>query len=59
MQLSKYCGYFSNVLIEILLTNGWKQSFAKLPILKLSLPNSAAFCLRQKIRRDLPENVTF
>jgi len=59
MQLSEYCGYFSNVLIEILFTNGRKQSFAELPILKLSLHNGAAFCLRQKIRRDLPENLTF
>jgi len=36
-------GYFSTVLIEILVTNGWKQSFAKLPIPKLSLHNSALF----------------
>ena len=41
-------GYFSNVLIEILVTNGWKQSFAKLPIPKLSLHISAAFYLWQK-----------
>jgi len=40
--------YFSNVLIEILVTNGWKQSFAKLPIPKLSLYNSAVFYLWQK-----------
>jgi len=40
-------------------TNGWKQSFAKLHIPKQSLHNSAAFGLRQKFRRDLPENVTF
>jgi len=41
-------GYFSNVLIEILVTNGWKQSFAKLPIPKLSLHNNAVFYLWQK-----------
>jgi len=35
-----------------------EDSLAKLPILKLSLHNSAAFCIRQKLRRDLPENVT-
>ena len=35
-------GYF-NVLSEILFTNSWTQSFAKLPIPKLSLHNSAAF----------------
>jgi len=35
-----------------------EDSLAKLPILKLSLHNSAAFCTRQKLRRDLPENVT-
>jgi len=29
------------------------------PIPKLSLHNSAAFCLRQKLRRDLLENLTF
>jgi len=52
-------GYFSNVLIEILFTKDWKQSFAKLPIPKLSLHISAAFCLRQKLGRDLPENQTF
>ena len=34
-------GHFSNILIEILFTNG-----------------SAAFCLRQKFRRDLPEKIT-
>jgi len=34
-------------------------SLAKLPIVKLSLHNSVAFCLRQKLRRDLPENVTY
>jgi len=50
--------YFSKVLMEILFTNGWRQPFAKLPILKLSLHNSAAVCLRQKLRRGLPENVT-
>jgi len=49
--------YFSKVLMEILLTNGWRQSFAKLPILKLSLHNSVAVCIRQKLRRGLPENV--
>ena len=37
----------------------WRQSFAKLLIPKLSLHNSAAFCLRKKPRRDLPENLTF
>ena len=26
---------------------------------KLSLHNSAAFCLRKKLRRDLPEKLTF
>ena len=52
-------GNFSNVLFEILFTNGWKQSFARLPITKLSLHNSAAFCLRQTIRWDLPENLPF
>jgi len=57
--LVKTVGYFSNVLIEILFTNGWKQSLAKLPNPKLGLHNSAAVCLRQKLRRDLPENVTF
>jgi len=36
-------GYFSNVLTEILFTNSWKQSFAKLPVPKISLHNSAAF----------------
>jgi len=36
-----------------------RQPFAKLPIRKLSLHKRAAFCLRQKLRRDLPENVTF
>ena len=36
-------GNFYKVLIEILFTNGWKQSFVKLPIPKLSLRNSAAF----------------
>jgi len=30
-------------LTEILFTNGRRQAFAKLPILKLSLHNSAAF----------------
>ena len=52
-------GYFSKLLIEILFTNGWKQSFAKVPIPKLNLHNGAAFRLRQKLRRDLPENLTF
>jgi len=33
--------------------------FAKLPIIKLSLHNSAVFSLQQIFRRDLPENVTF
>jgi len=42
-------GYFSNVLIEILVINVWKQSFAKLPIPKLSIHNSAAFYLWQKV----------
>jgi len=51
--------YFSKVLVEILFTNGWRQPFAKLPILKLSLHNSAAVCLRQKLRRGLPEKVAF
>jgi len=27
--------------------------------MKLRLHNNAAFCLRQKLRRDLPENVSF
>jgi len=46
------------LLIESLFTNVRRESFAKLSILKLSLHNSAAFCLRQKLHRDLPENVT-
>jgi len=50
--------FFNKNLIEILLTNGWRQSFAKLPILKLNLHTRAAFCLRQKLRGDFPENVT-
>jgi len=29
------------------------------PILKLSLHNSAALCLRQKLRKALPKNLTF
>jgi len=49
----------SKVLMEILFTNGWNQSFAKLPILKLNFHNSAAVCLRQKLRKGLPENVTY
>ena len=37
-------GNFSTVLIEILFTNSWRRSFAKLlPIPKLSLHNSVAF----------------
>ena len=36
-----------------------ENSLAKLPIPKLSLHNSAAFCIRQKLRRDLPDNLTF
>jgi len=32
------------------------DSLAKLPILKLSLHNSAAVCLRQKLRRGLSLN---
>jgi len=36
-----------------------KTVFAKLLIPKLGLHNSAAFCLRQKLRRDFPENLTF
>jgi len=51
--------YFSKVSMEILFTNGWRQSFGKLPILKLSLHNSAAVCLRQKLRRGLSEYATF
>ena len=51
--------YFSNVWIEILFTNGSRQSFAKPPILKLNLHNSAVFGLWQIFRRDLHENVTF
>ena len=47
----------SKVLMEILFTNGWNQSFAKLPI--LNFHNSAAVCLRQKLRKGLPENVTY
>ena len=53
------CQYFSNALIGILYTNGWRQPFEKLPILELSLHNSAAFCLWQKFLWDLPEYVTF
>jgi len=45
--------------MEFLFTNGYRQSLAKLPILKLSLRNSAAVCLQQKLRRGLSENVTF
>jgi len=52
-------GYFSNVLLEVLFTNDLRQTFAKLHIPKLSLYNSAAFCLQQKLRRDLPETETF
>ena len=51
--------YFSKLLMESLFTGGWRQSFAKLPILKLSLHNSAAVCFRQKLHRVLPENVPF
>ena len=36
-------GNYSNVLMEILFTNTWRQSVSKLPIPKLSLHNSAAF----------------
>ena len=36
-------GNFSNILIEILFTDSWRQPFTKLPIPKLSLHNSAAF----------------
>jgi len=36
-----------------------ENSLVKLHIPKLSLHNSAAFCLRQKLRRDLPENLAF
>jgi len=36
-----------------------KTVFAKLPIAKVSLHNSAAFCLWQKLRREVPENLTF
>jgi len=50
--------YFSEVLMEILFANGWRLSFAKLPILKLSLHNSDV-CLWQKLRSGLPENITF
>jgi len=52
-------GYFSNVLLEVLVTNGLRQTFAKLSIPKLSLHNSVALCLQQKLRRDLPETETF
>jgi len=37
----------------------FENNLAKLPIPKLSLHNSAAFCLRQKLCRDLSENLTF
>jgi len=47
------------ILVEDSLINGWRHSFAKLPILTLRLHNSAAICLRQKLRSGLPENVTF
>jgi len=50
--------FFNNNFIAILFINGWRQSFAKLRILKANLHNSAAFCLWQKFLRDLPENVT-
>jgi len=46
-------------MMEILFADGWRQSFAKLPILKLSLHNSVAVCLRQKLRRGLRGNATF
>jgi len=36
-----------------------ENSLAKLPIPNLSLYSSAPFCLRQTLRRDLPENLTF
>jgi len=36
-----------------------EDSLSKMPILKLSLHNSAAVCLRQKLLRGLPENVIF
>jgi len=36
-----------------------ENSLAKLPFPKLSLHNSAAFCLQEKLHRDLPENLTF
>jgi len=52
-------GYFSKVLIETLFTNKLKTVFCKTAHPKLSLHNSAAFCLRKKLRRDLPENLTF
>ena len=49
------------VLIRLSLATliSWRQSFAKLLIPKLSLHNSAAFCHRKKLRRDLLENLTF
>ena len=40
--LGKLLPLVLHVLIEILFTNGWRQSFAKLPILKLSLHKIAA-----------------
>jgi len=52
-------GYFSKVLIETLFTNKLKTVVCKTAHPKLSLHNSAAFCLRKKLRRDLPENLTF
>jgi len=37
----------------------FEYNLAKLAISKLGLHNSAAFCLRQKLCRDLSENLTF
>jgi len=51
-------GYFFKVLIETLFTNKLKTVFCKTAHPKLSLHNSAVFCLRKKLRRDLPENLT-
>jgi len=42
-----------------MIENDTVRVFSKLPILKLSLCNSAALCFWKKLRRDLLKNVTF
>jgi len=61
---SMYCqvnavGNFSNVLIEILFTNSWRQSFAILPIPKLSLYNNAAFLSSAKASQRFARKSNF